>query len=184
MDTTLSDPVVDRLLDGRYAVASRLARGGMASVYLATDVRLDRRVAVKLMHPGLAADPEFVARFNREARAAAALSHPDVVAVYDQGTDQGDVFLVMEYVDGHTPPFTADTALALAYRHVTDEVPPPSARVEGIPPELDALVLAATAREPEQRPADARALHASLVGLRDRLGLHGAVPAPPDQTTD
>jgi eukaryotic-like serine/threonine-protein kinase len=57
MDTTLSDPVVDRLLDGRYAVHHRLARGGMASVYLATDNRLDRRVAVKVMHPGLADDP-------------------------------------------------------------------------------------------------------------------------------
>src|SRR4051794_17913238 len=102
MDTTLSDPVVDRLLDGRYAVHHRLARGGMASVYLATDTRLDRRVAVKVMHPGLAGDPEFVARFNREARAAAGLNHPDVVSVYDQGTDDGHPFLVMEYVPGHT----------------------------------------------------------------------------------
>src|SRR5437879_3909227 len=102
MDATLSDPVVDRLLDGRYAVHNRLARGGMASVYLATDTRLDRRVAVKVMHPGLAEDPEFVARFNREARAAAALNHPDVVAVYDQGNDDGHAFLVMEYVPGAT----------------------------------------------------------------------------------
>ena len=102
MDTTLSDPLVDRLLDGRYSVEARLARGGMASVYLATDVRLDRRVAVKVMHPGLAEDPDFVARFNREARAAARLSHPDIVAVYDQGSDDGHVFLVMEYVAGVT----------------------------------------------------------------------------------
>src|SRR3954454_20303926 len=102
MDTTLSDPVVDRLLDGRYAVHHRLARGGMASVYLATDIRLERRVAVKVMHPALAEDPEFVARFNREARAAARLSHPDAVSVYDQGTDAGHVFLVMEYVAGST----------------------------------------------------------------------------------
>src|SRR5690348_12683396 len=102
MDTTLSDPVVDRLLDGRYAVEARLARGGMASVYLAVDTRLDRRVAVKIMHPGLADDPDFVARFNREARAAAALSHPDVVAVYDQGNDGDHAFLVMEYVPGAT----------------------------------------------------------------------------------
>jgi serine/threonine protein kinase len=102
MDTTLSDPMVDRLLDGRYAVESRLARGGMASVYLATDTRLDRRVAVKVMHPGLAEDPDFVARFNREARASARLSHPDIVAVYDQGEDDGQAFLVMEYVPGAT----------------------------------------------------------------------------------
>src|SRR3954466_2460031 len=102
MDTTLSDPLVDRLLDGRYAIEARLARGGMASVYLATDVRLERRVAVKVMHSALAEDPEFVARFNREARAAARLSHPDVVSVYDQGEDDGHVFLVMEYVAGAT----------------------------------------------------------------------------------
>src|SRR5437764_2619495 len=102
MDATLSDPLVDRLLDGRYTVEARLARGGMASVYLATDVRLDRRVAVKVMHPALADDPEFVARFDREARAAARLSHPDIVAVYDQGHDEGVVFLVMEYVAGVT----------------------------------------------------------------------------------
>src|SRR5438045_2037572 len=102
MDTTLSDPMVDRLLDARYAVHHRLARGGMASVYLATDTRLDRRVAVKVMHPGLADDPEFVARFNREARAAAGLHHPDIVAVYDQGTDDGHPFRVMGYVPGAT----------------------------------------------------------------------------------
>src|SRR6059058_1187563 len=102
MDTTLSDPLVDRLLDGRYAVEARLAHGGMSTVYVATDVRLGRRVAVKVMQPALAEDPEFVARFNREARAAARLSHPDVVAVYDQGADGAHVFLVMEYVAGAT----------------------------------------------------------------------------------
>jgi eukaryotic-like serine/threonine-protein kinase len=293
MDTTLSDPVVDRLLDGRYAVHHRLARGGMASVYLATDTRLDRRVAVKVMHPGLADDPEFVARFNREARAAAGLNHPDIVAVYDQGTDDGHPFLVMEYVPGHTlrvvlrergrlspgealavmdhvlaalaaahgaglvhrdvkpenvlvtpdarvkvadfglaraaagstvtattgpligtaaylapeqvrdgtsdarsdvyaagvmlfelltgaPPFSGDSAVAVAYRHVNEDVPEPSARVGGIPAELDALVLAATARDPMDRPADARALHASLMAVRDRLGLHAGVPTASD----
>src|SRR3954468_21320231 len=77
-------------------------RGAMPSVSRATTPRLDRRVAVKVMHPALAEDPEFVARFNREARAAAGLNHPDVVSVYDQGTDDGHPFLVMEYVPGHT----------------------------------------------------------------------------------
>lgn len=293
MDTTLSDPLVDRLLDGRYAVQARLARGGMASVYLAIDTRLDRRVAVKVMHPGLAEDPDFVARFNREARAAAALSHPDVVSVYDQGNDDGHAFLVMEYVAGATlrsvlrsrgrltpgealavmdhvlaalgaahaaglvhrdvkpenvlitadgrvkvadfglaraiagagltgtdgallgtaayvapeqvrdgsadarsdvysagillfelltgrPPYSGDTAVNVAYRHVNEDVPAPSSVVADIPDEIDALVLAATAREPDQRPHDARALHSSLVAVRDRLGLHAAVPAIPD----
>jgi serine/threonine-protein kinase len=102
MDTTVTDQLVGRVLDGRYHVDARLARGGMASVYLATDTRLERRVAVKVMHPALADDEAFVARFIREARAAAALSHPNVVAVFDQGADGDTVFLVMEYVAGHT----------------------------------------------------------------------------------
>jgi beta-lactam-binding protein with PASTA domain/predicted Ser/Thr protein kinase len=102
MGTTVSDPLVGRLLDGRYEVTRRVARGGMATVYEARDTRLDRTVAVKTMHPGLAEDQEFVSRFIREARSAARLSHPNVVAVYDQGTDDGEVFLVMEYVHGRT----------------------------------------------------------------------------------
>jgi serine/threonine-protein kinase len=296
MDTTLSDPMVDRLLDGRYAVESRLARGGMASVYLATDTRLDRRVAVKVMHPGLAEDPDFVARFNREARASARLSHPDIVAVYDQGEDDGQAFLVMEYVPGATlravlrdrgrlstgealavmdhvlaalaaahdaglvhrdvkpenvlvtadgrvkvadfglaravagnhltaadgallgtasylapehvrdgsadartdvyaagillfelltgrPPYVGDHAVAVANRHLSEDVPPPSSVASGVPAELDALVLAATARDPDERPTDARAMHRSLLAVRDRLGLHAAVPALPAAAT-
>ncbi|CAM3896249.1 PASTA domain-containing protein [Nocardioides zeicaulis] len=100
------DPLVGRLLDGRYRIGSRVARGGMASVYEATDTRLDRTVAVKVMHPGLGDDQAFAERFVREARAAARLNHPHVVGVYDQGDDTSDgsdtVFLVMEYVPGHT----------------------------------------------------------------------------------
>ena len=102
MDTTLQDPLVGRVLDGRYHVESRLARGGMATVYLALDSRLDRTVAVKVMHPQLAEDEEFVSRFIREAKSAARLSHPNVVAVYDQGADGGTVFLAMEHVAGRT----------------------------------------------------------------------------------
>ncbi len=97
-----SDPLIGRLLDGRYEIGSRIARGGMASVYEAVDLRLDRVVAVKVMHPGMGDDGEFAARFVREARAAARLSHPNVVGVYDQGDDHGTVFLAMEYVPGHT----------------------------------------------------------------------------------
>nr|WP_246416033.1 Stk1 family PASTA domain-containing Ser/Thr kinase [Nocardioides luti] len=89
-------------MDGRYRVGPRIARGGMASVYEATDIRLDRVVAVKVMHPGLGDDDEFAARFVREARAAARLSHPNVVAVYDQGDEDGTVFLAMELIPGHT----------------------------------------------------------------------------------
>ena len=101
-DTASSDPLVGRLLDGRYRIGPRIARGGMASVYEGTDIRLDRVVAVKVMHPGLGDDDEFAARFVREARAAARLSHPNVVAVYDQGEEHGTVFLAMELVPGHT----------------------------------------------------------------------------------
>ena len=84
------DPMVGRLLDRRYRIGPRIARGGMASVYEATDTRLDRTVAVKVMHPGLGDDEEFAERFVREARAAARLNHPHVVGVYDQGDDTSD----------------------------------------------------------------------------------------------
>src|SRR3954452_9703616 len=286
------------MIDGRYAVEARLAHGGMSTVYVATDVRLGRRVAVRVMQPALAEDPEFVARFNREARAATRLSHPDVVAVYDQGADGAHVFLVMEYVPGSTlrdvirekgrlsageavavmdhvlaalgaahaaglvhrdvkpenvlvtpdgrvkvtdfglaravagssvtgdsgmmfgtaayvapeqvtggvadvrsdvnsagvllfelltgvVPFSGDTPVAVAYRHVNEDVPAPSTLIGGLPPELDALVAAATSRDAGRRPADARALHTGLVALRDGLGLHDAVPtADGDQPTE
>jgi serine/threonine-protein kinase len=290
MSTALTDSLAGRLLDRRYRIESRLARGGMASVYAATDTRLDRRVAVKVMHPALADDEEFVARFIREARAAAALSHPNVVAVFDQGTDDGVVFLVMEYVHGHTlrdvlrshgrlgvadalavlepvlaalsaahdaglvhrdvkpenvlissdgrvkvadfglaravagtsqtattsglligtvaylapeqvehgtadartdvyaagvvlyelltgsPPFPAETPLAVAYRHVHEDVPAPSRRVSGVPAQLDALVAAATERDPDERPADASELLDRLARVRGRVGRSGRVP--------
>ncbi|WP_153530630.1 Stk1 family PASTA domain-containing Ser/Thr kinase [Actinomadura macrotermitis] len=102
MDTTVADPLVGRVLDGRYRIESRIARGGMATVYVARDIRLDREIAIKVMHAHLAADEDFVQRFIGEAKAAAALSHPNVVAVYDQRTDGEHVFLVMEYVPGRT----------------------------------------------------------------------------------
>ncbi len=96
------DPLVGRLLDQRYRLTGLLARGGMATVYRALDERLERPVAVKVMHRGLADDPDFVARFTREARSAARLSAPEVVAVYDQGRDEqtGAAYLVMEHVEG------------------------------------------------------------------------------------
>jgi beta-lactam-binding protein with PASTA domain/tRNA A-37 threonylcarbamoyl transferase component Bud32 len=292
MDTTLSDPLVGRLLEGRYAIEAFIAHGGMASVYLANDTRLERRVAVKVMHAHLSDDPETVARFEREARAAARLSNPDVVAVYDQGTDNGRPFLVMEFVPGAnlrqvirdhgrlttgealavmdhvlaalasahaaglvhrdvkpenvlvtadgrvkvadfglaravagstvtttgsvlmgtaaylapeqfehgtadersdvysagvllfelltgTTPFEADNAYALLNRHANEDIPAPSTRASGIPPQVDALVTWATSRDPQQRPADAGEFHASLIDVRDRLGLHSGVPSLP-----
>ncbi|MFC6883044.1 Stk1 family PASTA domain-containing Ser/Thr kinase [Actinomadura yumaensis] len=270
MDTSVADPLVGQVLDGRYRIESRVARGGMATVYVARDVRLDRIVAIKVMHAGLASDDDFVARFIGEAKAAAALSHPNVVAVYDQRTDGEHVFLVMEYVPGRTLrdlltergrlgpraaleimqpvlaalgaahrgglvhrdvkpenvlltedgqakvadfglaraesaskmtktgliigtvgylapeqvlagsadvrsdvyasgvmlyelltgelPHRADTALAVAYKHVNEAVPPPSAAVPGLTPAIDALVTRATAHDPAARPQDANRL--------------------------
>ncbi len=109
MDDTLADPppaspalLVGRLLDGRYAVTARIAHGGMATVYQATDTRLDRQVALKVMHAELARDEEFVRRFIGEAKSVARLSHQNVVAVFDQGSDGLFLYLAMEYVPGRT----------------------------------------------------------------------------------
>ena len=93
------------IIDGRYQLLRQVGTGGMASIYEGFDTRLDRKVAVKIMHPHLAQDEQFVERFIREAKAAAALSHPNIVAVQDQGWNQSGtpaVFIVMELVEGHT----------------------------------------------------------------------------------
>ena len=93
------------LIDGRYQLLRQVANGGMATIYEALDTRLDRKVAVKIMHAHLAQDDAFVSRFIREAKAAAALTHPNIVAVQDQGWNQSGVpavFLVMELIEGHT----------------------------------------------------------------------------------
>ncbi|MDP9182870.1 MAG: protein kinase, partial [Actinomycetota bacterium] len=277
-------PLTGRLLDDRYRLDELLARGGMATVYVATDTRLDRRVAVKVMHRALADDPEFVARFAREARAAARVQSPEVVLVHDQGTDRetGLAYLVMEHVQGvnlrqllqergaltparavaviepvlralaaahaaglvhrdikpenvlvaddgrikvadfglaraietsnltqttglligtvaylapeqvetgtadarsdvyatgvllwelltGTPPYAGDKPLSVAYRHVHEDVPPPSTAVAGIPRSLDALVVRATRRTPAHRPQDAGEFLAELVAVKADL---------------
>src|ERR1700722_16661083 len=97
MDDTLADP-----LAGRHAVTARIAHGGMATVYLAIDTRLDREVALKVMHAELARDDDFVRRFIGEAKSVARLSHQNVVGVFDQGADGPFLYLVMEYVPGRT----------------------------------------------------------------------------------
>lgn len=121
----VSDSLLGAVVDGRYVITRRIARGGMATVYRARDKRLERDVAIKLMHRHLAESPDFTARFNREARAAARLSSAYVVTVHDQGVwDSGDgrhAYLVMEYVPGpdvrseliRTGSFTLGTALAI-----------------------------------------------------------------------
>src|SRR5215470_14973970 len=122
-----------RVLANRYALGGLIGRGGMADVYVATDQLLDRQVAVKILGAEYAARPDEVERFRREAQSAARLNHPNIVAVYDWGTDHGTPYIVMEYVPGHTlrdlirtyghlapedaVPIAADVADALGYAH-------------------------------------------------------------------
>lgn len=96
----MPDPLINMVIDGRYKVLSRMARGGMATVYVARDERLDRLVALKVMHPHLAESEQFTARFRREARSAAKISHPGIVPIYDQGIVEGQGYLVMELIEG------------------------------------------------------------------------------------
>ncbi|HEV2767328.1 MAG TPA: Stk1 family PASTA domain-containing Ser/Thr kinase [Acidimicrobiales bacterium] len=122
-----------RVFSSRYELHRRIARGGMADVFLARDSLLDRPVALKILFPEFATDPAFVQRFRREARAAANLSHPNIVSVYDWGEEDGTYFIVMEYVEGRSlaqiirdegrlhpdraADITADIAAALGFAH-------------------------------------------------------------------
>ncbi|MBB4685034.1 Stk1 family PASTA domain-containing Ser/Thr kinase [Amycolatopsis jiangsuensis] len=306
--TRTDPPLVGTLLERRYRVDRLLAKGGMSAVYRGLDTRLDRKVAIKIMNPRFADDRSFVDRFVREARSAAQLHHPNVVAVHDQGfdtpagSDSGLAFLVMELVDGGTlrdllteqgrldvplafsvaepvlsalaaahaaglvhrdvkpenvlvgrsgqltggvvkvgdfglvravasagttsssvilgtvaylspeqvatgattsrgdvystgillyemltgrAPYTGDTALSVAYRHVNDDVPRPSELRPDLPPALDELVLRATRRDPDLRPADAGEFLAELQAVRTSLGIAPvAVPVPPPPDAD
>ncbi|MGL5858691.1 MAG: Stk1 family PASTA domain-containing Ser/Thr kinase [Angustibacter sp.] len=132
MDVTTADPLVGQVLDGRYAVHARIARGGMATVYRGVDQRLGREVAIKVMHPGLAEDESFVRRFTREAQSAARLGHPNVVQVFDQGRHDRLVYLAMEYVPGRTLRDVMRTAGAMR----------PGDALDVLEPVLDALAAA------------------------------------------
>jgi eukaryotic-like serine/threonine-protein kinase len=275
-----TDALIGRLVDGRYQVRSRIARGGMATVYLATDLRLERKVAIKVMHGHLSDDSKFRDRFIQEARSAARLAHPNVVNVFDQGQDSDMAYLVMEYLPGITlrdllqehgrlttdqtldileavlaglsaahkagivhrdlkpenvlladdgrikigdfglaraasantatgaallgtiaylspelvtrgiadtrsdiyavgimtyemltgkQPFVGEQPMQIAYQHANDTVPAPSIENPRVPAELDELVLWATAREPDERPRDARALLNEVLAVRAKL---------------
>jgi eukaryotic-like serine/threonine-protein kinase len=102
MDTKVTDPLRGALLGGRYRIMGRLARGGMATVYQARDERLERSVAIKIIHPDHVLDAEVLDRLANEARTVARLTHPNIVAVYDQGTHDGAPYIVMEFVRGRT----------------------------------------------------------------------------------
>jgi len=120
-DSPILDPLLGKVLEERYRVDELIARGGMATVYRGTDLRLGRTVALKVLGGVLVNDPDFVERFTQEARATAALTHPNVVAVHDQGISAGYPFLVMEFVQGrtirevmaHSGPFTSAHALEI-----------------------------------------------------------------------
>lgn len=278
------------MLDGRYRVDARIAVGGMATVYRALDTRLDRVLALKVMHPALAADGSFVERFIREAKSVARLAHPNVVQVFDQGTDGSYVYLAMEYVAGCTlrdvlrergalqpraaldilepvlaalgaahragfvhrdmkpenvligddgrvkvadfglvravdtvtnttgavlgtvsylapeqiengtadprvdvyacgvvlhealtgaKPHQGDSPAQVLYRHLHEDVPPPSATVPGLACELDELVASATARDPRLRPQDAVALLGQVLQARSTLTAEQLDAVPP-----
>ncbi|QIP74905.1 Stk1 family PASTA domain-containing Ser/Thr kinase [Streptomyces sp. VN1] len=290
VDTTLQDPLVGQVLDGRYRVEARIAVGGMATVYRAVDTRLDRVLALKVMHPALATDATFVDRFIREAKSVARLDHPNVVQVFDQGAQGAYVYLAMEYIAGCTlrdvlrergalqpraaldilepvlaalgaahragfvhrdmkpenvligddgrvkvadfglvravdtvtsttgavlgtvsylapeqietgtadprvdvyacgvvlyemltgaKPHEGDSPAAVLYKHLHDDVPPPSAAVPELAYELDELVAAATARNPEIRPHDAVALLARIRESRGKLSVEQLDAVPP-----
>lgn len=295
VDTTLQDPLVGQVLDGRYRVDARIAVGGMATVYRAVDTRLDRVLALKVMHPALAVDGVFVDRFIREAKSVARLAHPNVVQVFDQGTDGSYVYLAMEYVAGCTlrdvlrergalqpraaldilepvlaalgaahragfvhrdmkpenvligddgrvkvadfglvrsvdtvtsttgavlgtvsylapeqieqpgaadarvdvyacgvvlyemltgdKPHDGDSPAVVLYKHLHEDVPPPSAIAPGLAYELDELVASATARNPDIRPYDAVALLAQARDTRAALSAEQLDAVPPQALT-
>jgi eukaryotic-like serine/threonine-protein kinase len=280
--------MIETTIDGRYQIVARIAAGGMGEVYRAHDPVLDREVALKILHPSLADDPGFIDRFRREARSAAMLSHPNIVAVHDWGETQGTYFMIMEFVRGpnlrallmrdgqlepsqavevvdavlaalehahaqgivhrdikpenvmirasdgvpkvadfglarafadarvsQAPgtvtgtvqylapeqiegeqadprtdlyatgvvlyelltgevPFTGETSVAIAYKHLRERVPPPSTVNPTVPVALDRVVLNATARERDRRTAVARTMRLDL-----RRGADALPSAPP-----
>ncbi|MDO8690367.1 MAG: protein kinase, partial [Dehalococcoidia bacterium] len=94
--------MIGTILSERYQLAEIVGKGGMATVYKATDLKLQRTVAVKVIHPDIAADPNFARHIQGEAHNAATLNHPNILAVYDVGEDQGFQYIVLEFVEGKT----------------------------------------------------------------------------------
>jgi serine/threonine-protein kinase len=99
---TPPDPLIGALFDGRYKIIKKLGTGGMATVYLAEDQELGRRIAIKILNSKHAADQQFVERFRREASSAAGLSHPNIVQIYDRGNAEGTYYIAMELIDGRS----------------------------------------------------------------------------------
>ena len=290
--STRADPLIGTVLNDRYRIDAKIARGGMAMVYRGTDLRLDREIAIKVMHEHLISDETFVERFRREAINAGRLTHPNLVAIHDQARDGDTVYLVMEHLpsvtlrrelkhrgtftprqaivvldailaaleavhstgiihrdlkpdnvllgtDGQVKladfglaravttatttktligtvgyvapelvtragadtrtdlytvgimfyemltgmqPYTDDVPIQVAYRHVHDTVPPPSQQVTGLSPRLDALVLWATSKDPEDRPDDAAQFRSALAEARSEMSESELDHGDPDVT--
>src|SRR5205085_738026 len=192
-----------RVYNGRYEIVQHLARGGMAEVFLARDLLLDRPVALKVLFPEFASDRSFVERFRREARSAANLNHPDIVSIYDRGQEDRTYFLVMEYVEGRPidprsdvyalavvlyemvvgrPPFSNENPVAVAYQHVRERPVPPRQRNPRVPAAYEAIVLKGLAKNPVNRYQSAEELRADL--LRFLAGRPiSATPGREDATT-
>jgi serine/threonine protein kinase len=98
----VSDSLIDTLFDGRYRIVRKLGAGGMADVYLAEDQELGRRVAIKILNGRHANDDQFIERFRREAKNAAALNHPNIVSIYDRGEAEDTYYIAMEFLDGRS----------------------------------------------------------------------------------
>src|SRR5881296_4087633 len=98
----VSDTLINTLFDGRYRILRKLGTGGMANVYLAEDEVLGRRVAIKILNGRHAGDEQFIERFRREAKNAAALSHPNIVSIYDRGEAEGTYYIAMEFLEGRS----------------------------------------------------------------------------------
>jgi beta-lactam-binding protein with PASTA domain len=118
------DPLIGSTVDDRYLVLSKVARGGMSTVYLAKDIRLNRNIALKILHPHLATDNAFIERLQREAWSAASLSHPHVVQIHDHGVGNAHAYLVLEFIDGHTLREVINTRGALTPRQALDLLDP------------------------------------------------------------
>src|SRR6202795_3678318 len=192
------DTLIDSVFDGRYQILRKLGAGGMANVYLAEDQELGRRVAIKILNDRHANDEQFVERFRREAKNAAALSHPNIVSIYDRGEAEGTYYIAMEYLDGRSlkelimsrgdPPIAVVVeytrqildALRFAHRHgiVHRDIKPHNVLVDG-----EGRVKVTDfgiARAGVSQMTEA----GSIVGTAQYLSPEQAKGAPVDQTSD
>ncbi|MEO8221609.1 MAG: Stk1 family PASTA domain-containing Ser/Thr kinase [Specibacter sp.] len=124
MQDPAADPLIGSTVDERYLVLSKVAHGGMSTVYLAKDLRLHRNIALKILHPHLATDAAFIARLQREAQSAASLSHPHVVQIHDHGVGPRHAYLVFEFIDGYTLRDVINQRGALSPRQALDLLDP------------------------------------------------------------